>query len=470
MDKLGKTKTIIAAYSDAQKIRQQLEELHLWNGDYQLKQLPNSQVAIPVTVEGDNLDELRRMWPDHSVVEMNLPLSKKSKAKKLPPAFQMKEKIQQLLKDHSPPEDLLKEVPEKWEKHGDLVLLPSSSFRSSYWKNIDNLWEVITKCLKCKRLARHSSIARDGFRSSQVVMLFGDDGIVMHTDNGIKYTYDVTKCMFSIGNITEKLRISKFDCRGETVVDLYAGIGYFTLPYLVHAKADFVHACEWNPDAAAALKDNLVINGVSHRCSVHFGDNRQLKLTSVADRVNLGLIPSSEEGWPIAVQVLKNSGGTLHVHGNVTTNKKLHKPSECSISCELSQTCLEVHDESCTLVPSETPMGIVTNNHSTSCTSDHSSTSNRNESENFIMIGNPPSGKINSNGDKNSLVWSSCKKWSKFMQSKISQLLEEEKGGHWSVKEIHIELVKWYAPHVMHVVVDLDCRPCVTEPHHQDHA
>lgn len=35
--------------------------------------------------------------------------------------------------------------------------------------------------------------------------------------------------MFSAGNITEKLRISQFDCRGETVVDLYAGEIFFHL-------------------------------------------------------------------------------------------------------------------------------------------------------------------------------------------------------------------------------------------------
>lgn len=29
--------------------------------------------------------------------------------------------------------------------------------------------------------------------------------------------------MFSAGNVTEKLRVAGFDCRGETVVDLYAG-------------------------------------------------------------------------------------------------------------------------------------------------------------------------------------------------------------------------------------------------------
>jgi len=30
--------------------------------------------------------------------------------------------------------------------------------------------------------------------------------------------------MFSAGNITEKLRIASFNCHGEVVVDLYAGM------------------------------------------------------------------------------------------------------------------------------------------------------------------------------------------------------------------------------------------------------
>ncbi len=36
-------------------------------------------------------------------------------------------------------------------------------------------------------------------------------------------SYDVTKCMFSSGNITEKLRIAGFRCHEETIVDLFAG-------------------------------------------------------------------------------------------------------------------------------------------------------------------------------------------------------------------------------------------------------
>lgn len=59
---------------------------------------------------------------------------------------------------------------------------------------------------------------------------------------------------------------------------VFVGIGYFTLPYLVHAKASMVHACEWNPDAVHALRENLKLNKVEDRCIIHFGDNKKVSI------------------------------------------------------------------------------------------------------------------------------------------------------------------------------------------------
>ena len=76
-------------------------------------------------------------------------------------------------------------------------------------------------------------------------------------------------------------------------MDLFAGIGYFTLTYLIHAKADKVFACEWNPEAVKALKLNLVKNKIEDtKCIVLEGDNRKTCPKNVADHVNLGLLPS----------------------------------------------------------------------------------------------------------------------------------------------------------------------------------
>ena len=74
-------------------------------------------------------------------------------------------------------------------------------------------------------------------RSPRVTLLHGfeseDDHWAIRVDNGIEYSWDITRSMFCPGNITEKLRVADLDCAGETVVDLFAGVGYFTLPYLV---------------------------------------------------------------------------------------------------------------------------------------------------------------------------------------------------------------------------------------------
>lgn len=64
-------------------------------------------------------------------------------------------------------------------------------------------------------------------------------------------------------------------CKGETVVDLFAGIGYFTVPFLCQGGADHVHACEWNEFSIIALEENLRVNNVRNRCTIYHGDNRE---------------------------------------------------------------------------------------------------------------------------------------------------------------------------------------------------
>ena len=76
-------------------------------------------------------------------------------------------------------------------------------------------------------------MAANGTRDSKLTLLLGSNGWVQHRENSILYCFDATKCMFSSGNVSEKMRIAKLNCSGETVIDLFAGIGYFVLPFLL---------------------------------------------------------------------------------------------------------------------------------------------------------------------------------------------------------------------------------------------
>nr|XP_060612543.1 tRNA wybutosine-synthesizing protein 2 homolog [Anolis sagrei ordinatus] len=238
-----------------------------------------------------------------------------------------------------------------------------------------------------------------------------------------RYMFDVTKCMLSPGNITEKLRIASLPCAGEVVVDLYAGIGYFTLPYLVHAGAAFVHACEWNPYAVEALRKNLELNGVQDKCHVHQGDNRKLQLKDVADRVNLGLIPTSEAGWPVACQLLrKDVGGILHIHQNVESFPTKARELPHNLMSEWSDK---------QLLAEEGKMGP----------GDH----------NILQDAERRTPALAAKCE-----WQN---WAELTAIRIRDLLQELDNKEWRTIILHIEQVKSYAPHVQHLVLDLECRP-----------
>ena len=150
----------------------------------------------------------------------------------------------------------------------------------------------------------------------------GTGGWVTIKENNLYYTLDITRVMFSSGNITEKTRMGNLQVNNEVIIDLFSGIGYFTLPLLVKGNAKHVHAVDINPDAIACLRINLQTNNVpTDRYSIWPGNNQTLldrapHLRGTADRILLGLIPTSELAWPIAIQLLKPTGGILHIHIN----------------------------------------------------------------------------------------------------------------------------------------------------------
>jgi tRNA wybutosine-synthesizing protein 2 len=144
-------------------------------------------------------------------------------------------------------------------------------------------------------------------------IVFGSETETVHHEGAILYKLDAAKLMFSSGNFDEKKRMGELDCTGETVVDMFAGIGYFTLPLAKLAHAKRVIACEINPLAHSYLRQNLVLNGVESVAETYLGDNRTLPYENVADRIIMGYIGSTEASLPKAMDLIKK-GGTIHYH------------------------------------------------------------------------------------------------------------------------------------------------------------
>ena len=249
-------------------------------------------------------------------------LSASGRAQAASPHATLRETVGRLLSLSGAPLSLLDDLPKRWERLGDVALLPSSCLRAEGWSSVPQpeLWAALASALGVRRLARQASVDAGPLRHSHASLLHPPgcaDGWTETRENGVLYALDCLCSMYSSGNGTEKARVASLPAAGETVVDLFAGIGYWTLPLLVHAKARHVFACDLNPVSLEGLRRGLALNGLPESaCTVLEGDCSRIAPRRVAHRVMLGLLPSAEVGYAAAVDALREQGGMLHVHGN----------------------------------------------------------------------------------------------------------------------------------------------------------
>ncbi|KAI3646485.1 hypothetical protein MP228_009413 [Amoeboaphelidium protococcarum] len=268
-------------------------------------------------------------------------------------------------------------LPKRYEIFDNLVVFPQNwpgkqTFSTMLSDEPDQLQRHLLQTFKVSNLAIKGEIDTDDIRSPRLQWVMRD-GVLRQdfncstrdfeefwtsvTQNGIQYNWNPQRTMFCRGNITEKLRIAQMDSvftpvndrgDGDVILDLYAGIGYFTLPYLVHRKARFVYACEMNQYSILGLQKSLIHHkipfsnwnssdndgsdeNIDSRILILYCDNCEYLhvYRNKVDRVNLGLLPSSETGWPLAIEALKlrvNSAVDtdrpairwLHIHENVS--------------------------------------------------------------------------------------------------------------------------------------------------------
>lgn len=153
----------------------------------------------------------------------------------------------------------------------------------------------------------HSGICR----VPDTEVLYGYSCDVIHRESGIVYCMDPAKVMFSQGNRTEKARIAGLIKKDERVADMFAGIGYFSLP--AARAGGIVHAMEINPVAFGYLQKNIMMNRLSGNIEASCGDSRAL-LEGVYDRVLMGHFDSLDALPSVLNHV--HTGSMLHLHSS----------------------------------------------------------------------------------------------------------------------------------------------------------
>ncbi len=221
-------------------------------------------------------------------------------------------------------EEELSKLPSGFQRIGNIIILNLDKNLKKYKKEIG---ETVLELFKDVRTVCSKEGGIKGeFREPQIEYLAGDENTeTIHIESNCKYNFDVRKIMFAKGNLIERTRIPKQVKKGEIIVDMFAGIGYFSVPLGKLSKVEKIYSIELNPVSFHYLQENIKLNKIKNIETIQ-GDCRKVIDNLVgkgvnADRVIMGYLPPPKEFLPFAFQIIKRKG-IIHYEDLVKTDKK----------------------------------------------------------------------------------------------------------------------------------------------------
>jgi tRNA (guanine37-N1)-methyltransferase len=140
----------------------------------------------------------------------------------------------------------------------------------------------------------------------------------VHREFSCLFSVDVAKCYFSPRLSHERMRIARMVKPNENIVNMFAGVGCFSIIIAKHANPAKVFSIDVNPAAIQSMQENIRLNRVYGKVIPLLGDSKEFinsRLLRVADRVLMPLPEKALEYLPYAVSALKASGGWIHYYG-----------------------------------------------------------------------------------------------------------------------------------------------------------
>lgn len=170
-----------------------------------------------------------------------------------------------------------------------------------------------------KAVYAQASPVAGNFRLRSLRHVAGDNKTrTVHKENGCLFAVDVEDCYFSPRLAHERRRIAQLVKPNETIVNMFAGVGCFSIIIAKQVTKAKVYSIDVNPVAVQFMQENIRLNRVYSNVIPLLGDAKTIienQLRHCAERILMPLPEKAFEYLPCAVFALKTSGGWIHYHG-----------------------------------------------------------------------------------------------------------------------------------------------------------
>ena len=166
------------------------------------------------------------------------------------------------------------------------------------------------------------------YRLRKLELLSGENNaITVYKEHGCAFKVDVINTYFSPRLSTERLRISKLIGPNEVIVNMFGGVGTFSIIISHNNKSSIIYSIDSNPKAHDLCKENIEINKLTSNVYPILGDAKveiSNKLRSIATRVLMPLPEKARDFVDAAIISLADNKGIVHYFSHVgADNKKI---------------------------------------------------------------------------------------------------------------------------------------------------
>jgi len=185
--------------------------------------------------------------------------------------------------------------------------------------------EALLKEVKIvKSVFYQASPVEGDFRIRNLEILAGEDRTeTEYKEFGCRFAVDVANAFFSPRLSTERERIANLIQDGETMVNMFAGVGMFSIMAAKKKKCT-VYSIDINPIASKLCEKNIELNKLAGKVISINGDTSKIidaELQNIADRTLMLLPERSDEFLDSAIKTTKN-GGIIHYYAHIHADKK----------------------------------------------------------------------------------------------------------------------------------------------------
>jgi tRNA (guanine37-N1)-methyltransferase len=163
------------------------------------------------------------------------------------------------------------------------------------------------------------------YRLRRLSYLLGEEKTTtIHREHGCCFKVDLASVYFSPRLSFERKRIANLVSSSETIINMFAGVGCYSILIAKHRPIKRVFSIDLNPKAVELMKENAQLNRVADKVTVIEGDAQDVISTRLKQSCNRVLMPLPEKAFEYlesAIQALKESKGMIHYYDVIFTEK-----------------------------------------------------------------------------------------------------------------------------------------------------